>query len=141
MVAAGSFLRPPSIAARTRGVSMRALVVDDSSAMRAILGMTLKRRGFEILQAKDGMDALNVLGSSGTVELILIDWNMPGMNGLELLRRIRQQSQYAGAQILMVTTETGTGQMSEALSAGANEYIMKPFTPDVVMDKLEMLGL
>lgn len=120
---------------------MRALVVDDSSAMRAILGMTLKRRGFEILQAKDGLDALNVLGSGGNVELILIDWNMPGMNGLELLQRIRRQPQYAGTQILMVTTETGAGQMSDALSAGANEYIMKPFTPDVVMDKLELLGL
>ena len=120
---------------------MRALVVDDSSAMRAILGMTLKRRGFEILQAKDGQDALNVLDSRGKVELILIDWNMPGMNGLELLRRIRGLPQYAGTQILMVTTETGIEQMSEALSAGANEYIMKPFTPDVVMDKLEMLGL
>lgn len=120
---------------------MRALVVDDSSAMRAILGMTLKRRGFEILQAKDGLDALRVLGSSGNVDLILIDWNMPGMNGLELLRCIRRQPQYGGTLILMVTTETGTGQMNDALSAGANEYIMKPFTADVVMDKLELLGL
>ena len=120
---------------------MRALVVDDSSAMRAILGMTLKRRGFEILQAKDGLDALRVLDSSGGVELILIDWNMPGMNGLELLRRIRSQPQYEAAYILMVTTETGMGQMSDALSAGANEYIMKPFTPDLVADKLELLGL
>ena len=75
------------------------------------------------------------------VELILIDWNMPEMNGLELLRRIRRQPEYAATQILMVTTETGTGEMSDALSAGANEYIMKPFTTDVVMDKLELLGL
>lgn len=120
---------------------MRALVVDDSSAMRAILSLTLKRKGFEILQAKDGLDALNVLSKSGAVELILIDWNMPGMNGLELLQRIRRQPEYSRAQILMVTTETGMGQMAEALSAGANEYIMKPFTPDVVMDKLQLLGL
>lgn len=120
---------------------MRALVVDDSSAMRAILGMTLKRRGFEILQAKDGLDALRVLGGSGDLELILIDWNMPGMDGLELLRRIRRQPQYARTRILMVTTETGMSQMSDALSSGANEYIMKPFTPDVVMEKLELLGL
>jgi len=109
--------------------------------MRAILGMTLKRQGFEILQAKDGMDALAVLGGAGPLDLILIDWNMPVMNGLQLLERIRQQPQYSGTQILMVTTETGMGQMSEALSAGANEYIMKPFTAEMVTDKLRLVGL
>ncbi len=120
---------------------MRALVVDDSSAMRAVLAMTLRRRGFEVLQARDGSEALTVLRASGPVQLILIDWNMPGMNGLELLRCIRQQPQHAPTHILMVTTETGMGQMSEALSAGADEYIMKPFTPDIIMDKLQLLGL
>ncbi|MGA2688625.1 MAG: response regulator [Candidatus Korobacteraceae bacterium] len=120
---------------------MRALIVDDSSAMRAILGMTLKRQGFEIVQAKDGMDALAVLTKIEPVDLILIDWNMPVMNGLQLLERIRQQHEYDHTQILMVTTETGMGQMSEALSAGANEYIMKPFTADMVMDKLRLVGL
>jgi len=120
---------------------MRALVVDDSSAMRAILGMTLKRRGFEILQARDGVEALSVLAQAESVDVVLIDWNMPQMNGLELLRRIRQQPQYRSMQILMVTTETGMGQMSEALAAGANEYIMKPFTSDMVMDKLTLVGL
>lgn len=120
---------------------MRALVVDDSSAMRAILSMTLKRKGFEVLQARDGLDALNVLSAMPTLELILIDWNMPGMNGLQLLERIRRQPGYNNTLILMVTTETGTGQMTDALSAGANEYIMKPFTPDIVIEKLELLGL
>jgi two-component system, chemotaxis family, chemotaxis protein CheY len=103
--------------------------------------MTLKRRGFEILQAKDGLDALTVLSGGGQVDLILIDWNMPGMNGLELLRRIRRQAEYAGTRVLMVTTETGIGQMADAIAAGANEYIMKPFTADIVFDKLQLLGL
>jgi two-component system chemotaxis response regulator CheY len=120
---------------------MRALVVDDSSAMRAVLSMTLKRRGFEILQAKDGFEALTVLSAGGTPDLILIDWNMPGMDGLELLRRIRQQPAFNAARVLMVTTETGMGQMAEAIAAGANEYIMKPFTAEVVRDKLQLLGL
>src|SRR5271167_1242284 len=115
-----------------RGAGMRALIVDDSSAMRAILGMTLKRQGFEIVQAKDGMDALTLLAKVEAVDVILIDWNMPVRNGLQLLERIRQQPQFDRTQILMVTTETGLGQMSEALSAGANEYIMKPFTADMV---------
>jgi two-component system, chemotaxis family, chemotaxis protein CheY len=120
---------------------MRALVVDDSSAMRAILGMTLRRKGFEVLQARDGMEALSVLSRAQEVGLMLIDWNMPGMNGLELVQRVRQLPQFDATRILMVTTETGMGQMAEALSAGANEYIMKPFTPDVVIDKLQLLGL
>ncbi|MFZ0311668.1 MAG: response regulator [Candidatus Korobacteraceae bacterium] len=120
---------------------MRALIVDDSSAMRAILGMTLKRQGFEVMQAKDGMDALALLAKVEPLDVILIDWNMPMMNGLQLLERIRQQSQFNHTQILMVTTETGMGQMSEALAAGANEYIMKPFTPEMVSDKLHLVGL
>ncbi|MGD0929682.1 MAG: response regulator [Candidatus Korobacteraceae bacterium] len=120
---------------------MRALIVDDSSAMRAILGMTLKRQGFEVVQAKDGMDALALLEKVEPLDLILIDWNMPVMNGLQLLERIRRQPQFDRTQILMVTTETGMGQMSEALSAGANEYIMKPFTSEMVSDKLHLVGL
>jgi|SRR5579862_4596322 len=120
---------------------MRALVVDDSSAMRAVLGLTLKRQGFTVLQAKDGMEALQALAAAAPPELILIDWNMPGMNGFELLRRIRQQPALESARVLMVTTETGLERMSDALAEGANEYIMKPFTPEVVVDKLRMLGL
>jgi two-component system chemotaxis response regulator CheY len=120
---------------------MRALIVDDSSAMRAILGMTLKRQGFEVVQAKDGMDALALLEKVEPLDLILSDWNMPVMNGLQLLERIRRQPQFDRTQILMVTTETGMGQMSEALSAGANEYIMKPFTSEMVSDKLHLVGL
>ena len=120
---------------------MRALVVDDSSAMRAILALTLGKAGFEVLRAKDGQEALGLLAGAGPLELILIDWNMPGMNGLELLRRIRSQPALERTRILMVTTETGLAQMSEALEAGANEYIMKPFTADVVIDKLRLAGL
>ena len=82
-----------------------------------------------------------LLASGSDFDLILIDWNMPEMDGFELLRRIRPQPRYDRTKIMMVTTETGMGQMSEALAAGANEYIMKPFTFDVVRDKLRLLGL
>jgi two-component system chemotaxis response regulator CheY len=94
-----------------------------------------------VVQAKDGMDALALLEKVEPLDLILIDWNMPVMNGLQLLERIRRQPQFDRTQILMVTTETGMGQMSEALSAGANEYIMKPFTSEMVSDKLHLVGL
>jgi len=120
---------------------MRALVVDDSSAMRALLRMTLKKRGFEVAEAKHGREALAVLAANGEFDLILIDWNMPEMNGLELLQHIRSEPRHNQTQVMMVTTETGMDQMSEALSAGANDYIMKPFTFDVVADKLQLLGL
>jgi len=120
---------------------MRALVVDDSSAMRALLRMALKKRGFEVAEAKHGRDALSVLATSGEFDLILIDWNMPEMNGFELLQHIRADPRHNRTQIMMVTTETGMDQMSEALSTGANDYIMKPFTLDVVADKLQLLGL
>ena len=120
---------------------MRALVVDDSSAMRAILRMALKKQGLEVTEAKHGLEALSVLAEPGEFELILIDWNMPQMDGFELLRRIRAEPRHDGSQIMMVTTETGMDHMSEALAAGANDYIMKPFTFDVVADKMRLIGL
>jgi two-component system chemotaxis response regulator CheY len=120
---------------------MRALVVDDSSAMRAVLRMILKKQNFEVVDAKDGLDALQVLQNIEPVDLILVDWNMPGMNGFELLRHIRREARYGPAKVVMVTTETALAEMSNALAAGADEYIMKPFTPDVVADKLRLVGL
>ena len=71
---------------------------------------------------------------------MLLDWNMPVMDGLELLAQVRQDQKYDGAKIMMVTTETSMGEMSKALEVGANEYIMKPFTPDIVTTKLDLLG-
>jgi two-component system chemotaxis response regulator CheY len=119
---------------------MRALVVDDSSTMRAILRIALKKRSFEVLEAKNGVHALTVLETSEPVDLMLLDWNMPVMNGFELLTQVRQDHKYDAAKIMMVTTETSMGEMSRALEVGANEYIMKPFTPDIVTTKLEILG-
>jgi len=119
---------------------MHALVVDDSASMRAILKRTLNEGGFAVTTASNGSDALTVMAQLPP-ELVLIDWNMPGMNGFELLREIRRQSRYEAVKLIMVTTETNKAEMSHALAAGANEYIMKPFTPDVVYDKLRLAGL
>jgi two-component system chemotaxis response regulator CheY len=119
---------------------MRALVVDDSASMRAILKRTLADRGFEVAAAPSGSDALLLLAKQD-LDLVLIDWNMPGMNGFELLREIRRQPRYAAVKLVMVTTETNKAEMTHALAAGADEYIMKPFTPDVVYDKLRLAGL
>ncbi len=120
---------------------MRALVVDDSAAMRAVLRMILKKQNFEVVEAKDGLEALQVLQRIELVDLMLIDWNMPGMNGFELLQNVRGNGRYGPTKVVMVTTETALAEMSNALAAGADEYIMKPFTPDVVTDKLRLVGL
>jgi two-component system, chemotaxis family, chemotaxis protein CheY len=84
---------------------------------------------------------LEVLQHIEPVDLILIDWNMPVMNGFDLLQRIRSEGKYGPTKVVMVTTETALAEMSNALAAGADEYIMKPFTPAVIADKLRLMGL
>lgn len=121
---------------------MKVLVVDDSRAIRMILSRILAEVGFdEVLEAGDGSEALNKLAEHGAPDLMLVDWNMPVMNGYELVQSARGNDDYAGMPIMMVTTETEMDQVVKALEAGANEYIMKPFNKDDVLSKLEILGL
>jgi two-component system chemotaxis response regulator CheY len=120
----------------------KALVVDDSRVVRMILSRTLKEIGFEVREAANGVEALNVIESeNNAVALVLADWNMPGMNGLELLKELRRKPELSSLVVVMVTTETEMGQMSAALAAGANEYVMKPFTKDILVEKLQMAGV
>lgn len=120
---------------------MRALVVDDSNTMRAVLRRILTMRGFEVIEAKHGLDALNVLAQSGCVDVALVDWNMPEMNGLEFVTQIRKDPSYEQMRIMMVTTETGLNELQSALNAGATDYLMKPFNSMQVGEKLALLGL
>lgn len=120
----------------------KALIVDDSRAMRMILGKILKELGYEVREAANGREALEVMEvEMAAVTLVLADWNMPEMSGLELLKRLRQNPRLASLVVVMVTTESGMGQMVEALEAGANEYVMKPFTKEILMEKLQMVGI
>ena len=120
----------------------KALVVDDSRAMRMILARTLRGAGLEVAEAASGKEALEVLGrEAGSVRLILIDWNMPAMSGLEVVKEVRSRRELDAVRLVMVTTETGVEQMSQALTAGANEYLMKPFTQEAVESKLRLLGI
>jgi two-component system chemotaxis response regulator CheY len=121
---------------------VRALVIDDSKAIRIILRKLLGELGFEVAEAADGREALERLnGPMGPFDLALVDWNMPEMNGLDFVREVRGQGGHEDLTMVMVTTETESGQVVRALAAGANEYIMKPFSRDVLVDKLSMLGL
>lgn len=119
---------------------MRALVVDDSKSMRIIIGRLLKPLGFEIAEAGDGREALARLNAGENVDLMLVDWNMPVMNGYELVRAVRANALLASVPIMMVTTESSMESMQKALAAGANEYLMKPFTPEMLQQKLNLLG-
>lgn len=116
------------------------MVVDESTAIRSMLRMILRSAGFEVLEAKDGRDALDRLNQQGTMDIALVDWNMPEMNGLEFLRSVRAQPLHDSMRIVMVTTESEISQVTRALSEGANEYAMKPFTRESILEKLELLG-
>ncbi|EEJ52818.1 response regulator receiver domain protein [Mobiluncus mulieris 28-1] len=122
---------------------MKALVVDDSRAMRKIIGGILRKEGFEILEAADGEEALDLLKNpeSGKVDLATIDWNMPVMNGLELVVNIRAEKNLRNITLMMVTTESEHSQIVRALAAGAHEYLIKPFTQEAISEKLLLLGL
>ncbi len=120
---------------------MRALIIDDSRATRAILGKILKEIGFEVFEAGDGREALERIKEIGKADLALVDWNMPEMDGYDFVCSIRSDPTYADVRLMMVTSETDISKMAKALEAGANEYIMKPFTKEMIVDKLTLLGL
>ncbi len=120
---------------------MRALIVDDSKAMRMIIKGILTDFGFEVAEAEHGVDAMNRLNELGAMELAVIDWNMPEMNGYEFVKSVRANRTYNAMRLMMVTTETEMSQITKVLNAGANEYVMKPFTRDVIRQKLQLMGI
>ncbi|MGY1843923.1 response regulator [Modestobacter sp. SYSU DS0875] len=121
---------------------MRALVIDDSRAMRRIVGSILTDLGFEeVREAGDGQQALDVLESGYVPDICCIDWNMPVMDGLQFVLAVRANPAHRQVTLMMVTTESEHGQIVKALAAGAHEYLIKPFTADALRDKLALLGL
>ena len=120
---------------------MLALIVDDSRTMRLVLKKILNEVGFEVSEAGDGSEALIRLKELDRVDLMLVDWNMPVMDGLEFFRAVRQDNAYDEVPLMMVTTEDTMDRVVEALNAGANEYVMKPFTSESIIEKLEILDL
>ena len=117
-------------------------MVDDSKTIRIIIRRILIDLGFEVLEATNGIHALEVIEpEKAAVKLVLADWNMPEMNGLELLKRLRQDPDLSSLKVIMVTTETELSHMASALDEGANEYVMKPFTKDILKEKLELVGV
>jgi two-component system, chemotaxis family, chemotaxis protein CheY len=115
------------------------MVVDDSKAMRAVLVRMLKTCGYEeIVEAANGVDAFRVIRDNGSPDVVLVDWNMPEMSGIEFVRRVRNSGLIDEASVVMVTSETAIEKVAEALESGADEYLMKPFTIEALLEKLEL---
>ncbi|MFQ5498224.1 MAG: response regulator [Candidatus Zixiibacteriota bacterium] len=118
---------------------MKILAVDDSPTMRRIIINTLKRAGFsDIVEACDGKDALAKL-KVDKVDFVITDWNMPEMDGLAFVTTVRKMDEYKSLPILMVTTRSVKEDIVEALKAGVNNYIVKPFTPDTLKEKIKQV--
>jgi two-component system chemotaxis response regulator CheY len=120
---------------------MRVLVVDDSRAVRLLIGNILRELGLEVVEAGNGREGLDRLAENPDLNLALVDWNMPVMDGLEFITVVRGDRAYDAVRIVMVTTETESEQVMRAMAAGANEYVMKPFTKDILVAKLSMLDV
>jgi two-component system chemotaxis response regulator CheY len=120
---------------------VRALVIDDSRAIRSILAGILGDIGFDVVGVADAEEAHALLQRDADFELALVDWNLPVMNGLDLVRKIRAMPSLDSVRLMMVTTETELERVSQALDAGADEYIMKPFDKVMLLEKLALLGV
>jgi two-component system chemotaxis response regulator CheY len=120
--------------------TMRALIVDDSRFVRSFLRGLLEEKGIECEEAADGQAGLDRLHGDRIFDLALLDWNMPVMNGLDMLKELRAEG-FNGIKVMMVTTEAENNFILSALDAGADEYLMKPFDDVALKEKLAMLGL
>jgi len=119
---------------------MRALIVDDSSFIRDYLRQLLHRMGVVCEEAVEGNDALEMLAAAQNFDLMLLDVNMPVMNGLECVKALREARLGPGMKVMMVTTEADHSFISTALDNGADEFLMKPFTPESLREKMVLLG-
>jgi two-component system chemotaxis response regulator CheY len=118
-----------------------ALVIDDSRAMRLIVGRIMRSLGFETAEAGNGEEALEQLRAGLLPDVALIDWNMPVMDGLTFVTNVRAEPMWRQITLMMVTTESEYSQIVRALAAGAHEYLIKPFTADAIVEKLDLLGV
>ena len=136
MLSPGRLANPPPLE-----TPVQTLVIDDSRLVRTILGQILRQCGFDVTEAGNGREGLERLRQMARPDLILVDWNMPEMNGLDFIRALRADSAYTGVPLLMITTENDPERIAVALEAGADEYVMKPFTREVIEEKLLLLGV
>lgn len=119
---------------------MRAILMDDSRVIRMMLRRILEQLKFEVLDFPDAISGLAWLRHGGTADLALVDWNMPGMTGVEFIQEVRKEREHDQMFLVMVTSETAAERVEQAIAAGADEYVMKPVMADGLRGKLELLG-
>ena len=115
------------------------LVVDDSETVRQVLQLTLSNAGFDVIEAEDGDDALNKLSSAPVVDMLITDLNMPNMDGLELIKKIREDKKHRFTPIVMLTTESSEEKKRAGREAGASGWIVKPFKPEQLLKVVKMI--
>jgi two-component system chemotaxis response regulator CheY len=120
---------------------VRALVIDDSKAVRGLLKRELSHLGFEVFEAGNGKEGMDQLSELGPVDVALVDWTMPVMDGLSFLKEVRSNPDYERVLVVMVTSESDPAQIFQALMAGADEYATKPITAAALAEKLGLVGL
>jgi two-component system chemotaxis response regulator CheY len=121
-------------------MDLKFLVVDDSVTMRRIVINSLKNLGYsEFVEAQDGKDALEKLAADDSITFVITDWNMPIVSGLELIRAIKSDAKLSKLPVLMVTTRGIKEDIIEALNAKVNNYIVKPFTPHILKEKIDQI--
>ena len=120
---------------------MRAMIVDDSRAQRMLLKRAVSPLGFEVIEAENGEEALTKLDPDDPVDVMLVDWNMPVMDGLALVRRVRATRAFADVFVMMVTSESDPKKMARALMVGADDYLVKPVDGEMIRSKLEQTNV
>lgn len=120
---------------------MKVLIIDDSRTMRRLLASYITRYTGEIIEAEDGVAALEQMARHAPVDLALVDWDMPRMNGLDFIKAVRANPTYADTKLLMVTSHNSMEDIGATLEAGANDFLMKPMTEEMVADKLRLIGV
>jgi len=120
---------------------MRMLIVDDSRTMRTFLAALARNLAFETGEAGDGIEALECLENDGRFDVALVDWDMPRMNGLALVNEVRSYPKFDSMKLMMITAQSSMDAVTQALTRGADDYLMKPITPEMFEDKLRILGL
>jgi len=121
-------------------MSKTILIVDDSSSIRQVVGLALKREGYEVIQAEDGVDALSKLDGA-KIHLIISDVNMPNMDGITFVKEVKKMPNYKFTPICMLTTESEQSKMQEGKVAGAKAWVVKPFQPPQLLDAVSKLVL
>ena len=120
---------------------MKILIIDDSKAMRTFLDYVVRQLNFDTVLAEDGQQAIELLQGENGIDLALVDWDMPRVNGLEFVQAVRKDPRFDSIKLMMVTTQNSMDRVATALSAGATDFLMKPVTPELLKDKLRLLGV